>query len=125
MVRPFFGKTYVFTQPDGSEIKVRGWGDQHYAVFETLDGYAIVKDPDTGFYCYAELSENKDNLLSTGVKVGLQDPTNLGLQKGIRIRTESAKKKALEARLKTGTKPRYGDRRQPSKIKNTKAKNEN
>ena len=39
MASPFIGKTFTFTQPDGTTIQLRGWGDQHYAVFETLDGY--------------------------------------------------------------------------------------
>ena len=42
---PFFGKEFTFTQPDGSQIQVRGWGDQHYAVFETLDGYTVAQNP--------------------------------------------------------------------------------
>jgi M6 family metalloprotease-like protein len=101
MPYPFVDKKFTFSQPDGSQIRVKGQGDQNYAVFETLDGYSIVKDPDTGFYCYAELSNDKDDLVSTGVKVGLQDPVNLGLQKGIRIRRQSAKQKARDARRQT------------------------
>ncbi len=38
MATPFLGNIFIFTQPDGSTLRVRGWGDQHYAVFETLDG---------------------------------------------------------------------------------------
>lgn len=52
---PFSGKIFTFTQPDGSIINVRGWGDQHYARFETLDGYPVVENPLTNFYEYASL----------------------------------------------------------------------
>jgi hypothetical protein len=36
MSTPFSGKEFTFTQPDGTPLKVRGWGDQRHAVFETL-----------------------------------------------------------------------------------------
>lgn len=72
---PFRGEEFSFTQPDGTHIAVRGWGDQHYAVFETLDGFTVVKDPGTGFYCYAKRSEDENLLESTGVRVGLEDST--------------------------------------------------
>ena len=62
MATPFIGKTFTFTQPDGTKIQVRGWGDQHYAVFETLDGYTIVKNPNTGFFEIAQLSNNGTTL---------------------------------------------------------------
>jgi hypothetical protein len=41
---PFFGEEFTFTQPDGTRLAVRGWGDQHGAVFETLDGYTVTRD---------------------------------------------------------------------------------
>ncbi len=40
---PFHSKEFTFTQPDGTQITVKGWGDQHYAVFETLDGRVVLK----------------------------------------------------------------------------------
>lgn len=61
MASPFIGKTFRFTQPDGSQFEVRGWGDQHYAVFETLDGYTLVKNPTTGFYEIAQVSRDGEH----------------------------------------------------------------
>ena len=58
MATPFINKTFTFTQPDGSKIELRGSGDQHYAVFETLDGYTVVKNPSTGFYEIAQVSSD-------------------------------------------------------------------
>ena len=52
---PFFGKEFTFTQPDGSQLQVRGFGDQHQAVFETLDGFTVAKDPVSGFFHYAQV----------------------------------------------------------------------
>ena len=45
MPAQFIGQVFTFKQPDGSTIQVRGWGDQHYAVFETLDGYTVTQNP--------------------------------------------------------------------------------
>ena len=38
---PFFGEEFTFTQPDGGKLRVRGFGDQHHARFETLDGFTV------------------------------------------------------------------------------------
>lgn len=50
MSQPFFGQEFEFTQPDGSKLRVRGWGDQQRAVFETLDGRPVRRDPQTGYF---------------------------------------------------------------------------
>ena len=115
MSTPFFNQEFTFTNPDGSTIQVRGWGDQYYAVFETLDGYTVVKDPDTGFYKYAQLSDDKNELLPTDTKVGQVDPQSLGLQPHIRIRRESAKQKALIAPMQQGEPSRWQVRREQKK----------
>ena len=44
MATPFTGQVFTFTQPDGSTLQVRGWGDRNYAVFETLDGYTVTEN---------------------------------------------------------------------------------
>jgi M6 family metalloprotease-like protein len=115
MPMPFSGKEFTFTNPDGSEIKVRGWGNQHYAVFETLDGFTVVKDPETGYYQYARLSEDKSHLLATGAKVGEVDPRSLELHPHIRIRREAAKEQALTARNLEGPQRRWEVRRAQKK----------
>lgn len=113
---PFIDQEFTFTNPDGSTFRVRGSGDQHYAVFETLDGYTVVKDPDTGFYKYATLSEDKSVLVPTAVTVGQGDPQALGLPPHIRIRQESARRAALESPLQQqGPKRRWQVRREQKK----------
>jgi M6 family metalloprotease-like protein len=86
---PFLDRRFVFTQPDGTHLEVRGWGDQHHAVFETLDGYTVVRDPLTGFYNYAALAPEADELRSTGIRVGRASPAALGLSKSTRITQEA------------------------------------
>jgi len=97
MSTPFFGEQFTFTNPDGSQIQVLGWGNQHYAVFEALDGHTIVKDPASGFYQYAELSADKNLLVPTGNVAGTVDPQALGLSPHIRIRRSAAKQAARSA----------------------------
>ena len=111
MAVPFSNKVFTFTNPDGSEIQVRGWGDQYYARFETMDGFTVVKDPDTGYYQYAKLSEDKNQLLPTGVKVGEADPRSLRLPQHFRIRREAVKEQAQKAHNADGTPSRWEVRR--------------
>ena len=66
MATPFSDKVFTFTQPDGTKIQVRGWGDQHYAVFETLDGFTVVKNPSTGFFEIAQLSSDGTRAVRVG-----------------------------------------------------------
>ena len=62
MASPFVGEIFTFVNPDGSEVTLRGWGNQFEAVFETLDGYTVVKGED-GYYEYARLSDDGESLV--------------------------------------------------------------
>jgi M6 family metalloprotease-like protein len=69
---PAFAAPYVdhpseFSQPDGSLVTVILNGDEFYMQGETPDGYTVVRDTQTGWICYAELSADGSELLSTGV----------------------------------------------------------
>ncbi len=97
-----FGEVFPFRQPDGTRIEVRVWGDEFYRVVESLDGYTLVRDPNTGAACYARLSPDGNDLLSTGVPVGSALRANLGLKPHLRINRASARAKAdaVRARLR-------------------------
>ena len=62
MAARFDGQIFTFTQPDGTPIQLRGWGDQYYAVFETLDGYTVAKNPGTGYWEVARLAPDGNAL---------------------------------------------------------------
>ena len=109
MSTPFLDEEFTFTNPDGSTVRVRGSGNQYYAVFETLDGYTVVKDPDTGYYKYATLSGDKNQLVPTGPNVGDVDPQSLGLQRHIRIRRESCETAGAQLAAAAGTEEAMGD----------------
>lgn len=115
MPTPFSGKLFTFTNPDGSEVQVKGWGNQFSARFETLDGFTVVKNPQSGYYQYARLSEDKNTLVPTGVNVGETDPQTLGLPLHAQVRREAAKEQAQTARSRAGGKRRWEVRREQKK----------
>ena len=117
MPTPFLEEEFVFTNPDGSTINVRGSGNQHYAVFETLDGYTVTQNPETGFYQYAELSADKSDLVPTGSNVDEVDPATLGLRPHLRVRRKAAKQKALSASMLQEERPQWQIRRDEKKRK--------
>ena len=81
MPTPYVGREFTFTNPDGTLVRVRGYGNQFAAVFETLDGFTVAKDPQTGFYHYAYLSPDGTRLEPTGPRVGTVEPAALDLPK--------------------------------------------
>ncbi len=115
MPRPFYNEEFEFTQPDGTNIKLKGWGNQSHAVFETLDGFTVVKDPVTGYYQYAKLSADESFLETTGAVIGLVDPATLGIEKHIRISKDAAREQARAASRGLGATTRWEERRQKNK----------
>jgi M6 family metalloprotease-like protein len=109
---PFRGELFTFRQPDGTQVQLRGWGDQSYAVFESLDGYTVVQDAATGYYQYATLSDDRTELIPVGALAGRVDPAALGLQKGLRVNREAARMLALSARSGGERKRRWEERRE-------------
>ena len=93
---PYKGKEFTFTQPDGTALRVRGWGNQQSAVFETLNGYTVTENPATSEYEYANVSPDLEELLPTGARPRHANPDTLGLARGLRIKPEAAKAKARE-----------------------------
>lgn len=67
-----FGEILTFHQNDGTEVRLRVFGDEHYARYETEDGYTAVYDDAIGMWCYAALPANR--LVSTGVPVDQLPP---------------------------------------------------
>jgi M6 family metalloprotease-like protein len=112
MTIPFNGKRFTFQQPDGTPLEVRGWGDQHQAVFETLDGFTLVRDPQSGFYTYAETSPDGETLRSTGVTPRLRSGAALGLRPGTRLTPAAQRRRALGPSRHLPGKRRWETRRE-------------
>ena len=94
MSAPFHGKKFTFTQPNGTPLEVRGWGDEHNARFETLDGFTVIENPETGFYEYAAVDEEGTDIRATGARAGIDDPVAQGLQPGLSSSRAAARVRA-------------------------------
>ena len=81
---PVRGETSRITQPDGEPLEVRIWGDEYYRVVESLAGYTLIPDAVTGEVCFARLSADGSELVSTGVRAG-SGAGNPGLPRHLRI----------------------------------------
>ncbi|MCB9514026.1 MAG: M6 family metalloprotease domain-containing protein [Candidatus Latescibacteria bacterium] len=100
----------VALQPDGSAVKALIVGDEYYSRLETEDGYTIVRDGSSGYYCYAELSVDASELLSTGIRAGSAAP--LRLDKHLDLAPAAMAKTAADVRASLDDGP--GDRWRPS-----------
>ena len=97
MATRFTGQVFTFTQPDGTPIQLRGWGDQYYAVFETMDGYTVTKNPATGFWEVARLTSDGNALEPAPTLGDRLDGLRAGIPRGLRVRRESAMAAARES----------------------------
>src|SRR5262245_4363783 len=100
MATPFIGQVFKFSQPDGSSIELRGWGDQYYAVFETLDGYTVTQNPATGYWEVARLGPDENTLEPAPGPAGPLDGAGAGVSPGLRIRREAALARGRESALR-------------------------
>ena len=95
---PVFGELFFHRQPDGTYVEGRIWGDEFYRVVESLDGYTLARDPKSGAACYARLSPDGNELVSTGVPVEPMLPAGLDIERHIRINPAAARAKVVMAR---------------------------
>ena len=111
---PFRDLPLSFTQPDGTQIELRGSGDEFYAVFETLDGYTVVFDQARKAYCFAQAGPGGD-LVSSGVEVRRQDPAALGLSRHLRaapaVRLEQVRQRRQSWEEETQVGQRWRERK--------------
>ena len=77
---PAPGIKEVHTQPDGSQVILKKWGDEWLSGYETLQGYTVVKDSN-GYWVYATLSLDGE-LIPTSVRA--DSPPPVWLTRGIR-----------------------------------------
>jgi M6 family metalloprotease-like protein len=94
---PVTGQIFKLPQPDGTAVEVRIWGDEFYQVVESLDGYVLVRDKGTGVICYASLSEDGTDILSTGIPAG-RSCEALDIEPHIRISPEATGRKIRASR---------------------------
>lgn len=93
-----FGEVLTFAQSNGSEVQLRVFGDEHYARYETVNGFTTLFDNERGVFCYARLAG--DNLVSTGVPTSEESPRGIvrHLQEPDQVRENKARaKRAMRA----------------------------
>jgi M6 family metalloprotease-like protein len=116
MPTPFVNERFTFTNPDGSTFEVHGSGNQFFAHFETDDGYTVVKDPQSGFYSYAESSNDNSRLLPVNnAIVGHADPKALNIKKHAHLSRNAARRIANTSHLVQSVEPRWKKRREEKK----------
>lgn len=67
MASVYNGKLMSFKQPDGTSVDVKLYGNEYYMRAEGLDGYTLVREAKTNWICYAQLTKDKAELISTGI----------------------------------------------------------
>ncbi|MDR2727619.1 MAG: hypothetical protein LBB56_00685, partial [Chitinispirillales bacterium] len=97
---PMNGEEFTLSQPDGSEVTVLIYGDELSAAAESRDGYTLVRGAD-GWICYAELSADGSEYVSTGVRY-TDKSSAPGGRKGLRINEKSAREKRERNRKNVG-----------------------
>ena len=70
------------TQPDGTTFTMHLQGDEFFSWRETSEGYAVLKDPDDGFWKYAQPANDKAEFrMIKNARVGKSDPERIGMRK--------------------------------------------
>jgi hypothetical protein len=72
------------SQPDGTVIDVLKSGDEFHNWAHDENGYTIVKDKKTGFWCWAKSAQDGD-IESSGYPVHLYTPESLNLTPRVNI----------------------------------------
>jgi hypothetical protein len=67
-----FGEQVTIGQANGPDVELVVHGDEHYARYETPDGYSAVYDENLGLFTYALLRDGRFH--SSGVPVGQAPP---------------------------------------------------
>jgi M6 family metalloprotease-like protein len=105
------GEIMSFKQPDGSMVDVKLFGSEYYMRAEGLDAYTLIRDEETGWICYATLSNDQDKLVSTkivyhGVNGNPGTLRNdLQLQQHLQIKMDARRSVIQQTQQQLGTDP--------------------
>ena len=70
-----FGELLTFPQEKGPEVRLRVFGDEFYARYETEKGYTVIYDESLGLYAYALLERGK--FVSSGISTAREPPAGV------------------------------------------------
>ena len=91
-----FGEILTFGQENGPDIRLRVFGDELYARYETVEGYTVIYDEGIGQFCYARLAAGA--FRSTGVPA--VDPPPAGLARHLQESAPIAEVKTRARRIR-------------------------
>ena len=88
-----FGELLSFDQENGPEVRLRVFGDEFYARYETEEGYTVIYDETLGKFTYARLKDG--HFISSGVDLSLNPPSGLEkhLEESDEVRMQKAEKR--------------------------------
>lgn len=92
------GERVRLRERGGAEIELIVSGDEHYATYQTPDGYPVVYDGSTGRFCHARVVNG--SFESSGVPAALPPPP--GAKAHIEESTEARLRKSAQARARRG-----------------------
>jgi len=78
-------------QPDGSKLECFASGDEYHNWLHDKDNYTIIRNPATGYYCYA--AKTGTQLVSSQAIAGRIAPQSLNINPGLNISTEEYRQK--------------------------------
>jgi len=70
-----FNEQLTFKQENGPDVRLVVVGDEHYAQYETIDGFTVVYDVEKGLYCYAQTVNGR--FVSTGISMSDPPPPQI------------------------------------------------
>ena len=96
---PYDGQEMEVEQPDGTTVIAKGYGDEYYGRYESLDGYTLIRDCNSGWLVYADVNDDSSELVPTDVAYDHRIPTD-------------PKHPSFEARMKKKAKAKNGNGQQ-------------
>ena len=73
---PIYNMPLTLTQPDGTEFNCFASGDEYVNWIHDAEGYIIIQNPETGYYCYADTLKD-GTLLISNKKVSIKSRGNI------------------------------------------------
>jgi len=98
---PYHGEEFEFSQPDGSNVVALLFGDEFHIDAESPDGYTLIRDEE-GWICYAKLSADGNEYVSTGIRYTGKNIAPSGLKKKMRLNSNSLKEKRQKKKKALG-----------------------
>ncbi len=88
-----FGELLTLSQEKGPDVRLRVYGDEFYARYETEEGYSVIYDQDLGRFVYALLQEGR--FVSSGMDLDHPAPSGISphQEESGEVRSKKAEKR--------------------------------